>query len=112
MNPHPSATEPVASAIVVAAGSSTRMRGSVRKPFLQIAGRALIEHACAALASARSVSEIVVVGHAEDLDKLRELVRSSPDLAKVSRVVAGGAQRVDSVRAGVAAASLRCEILC
>jgi len=110
------ASEPYAAAIVVAAGSSTRMlaRGASgeRKPLLFLAGRTILERACAALAGARSIGELVVVGHAQDLDRLRELARTSPDLARVRAVVHGGALRIDSVRAGVDAVSARWEVLC
>ena len=50
------------------------------------------------------VIEIVVVTHREDLEQVRQLARSSAALSRVSRVVEGGAERVDSVRAGALAA--------
>ena len=101
-----------ATAILVAAGSSTRMGGGPRKPLLEIGGRTLVEHAAGAFDAVGEVEAIVIVGHPDDLARLRELARSSPALAKVRAVVAGGEQRVDSVRAGVAAASAGAVLLC
>jgi 2-C-methyl-D-erythritol 4-phosphate cytidylyltransferase len=110
-----SQTQPTAVAIVVAAGNSTRMgRGagdSARKPLLEIGGRTLLEHACAAFDAVPSVREIVVVAHPDDVARVRGLGSHSGALAKVRAVVAGGAQRTDSVRAGVDAASREFEIV-
>jgi len=108
-------TQPTAVAIVVAAGQSTRMGrtdgDSARKPLLTLEGHTLLEHACAAFGAVAAVHEIVVVAHPEDVGRVRELAAHSPALAKVRAVVAGGAQRTDSVRAGVEAASRECEIV-
>jgi 2-C-methyl-D-erythritol 4-phosphate cytidylyltransferase len=93
------------SAVLVAAGRSSRMgEESPRKPFLEVAGRTVLEHACAAFDRAPSVGEIVVVGCEEDLDRIRKLAGSSASMGKVRRVVAGGEARADSVAAGVEAA--------
>ncbi len=93
------------SAVLVAAGRSLRMgESSERKPFLELAGRTVLEHVCAAFDQAGSVAEIVIVGCAEDLDRIRKLAASSRSMRKVRRVVAGGEARSDSVAAGVEAA--------
>jgi 2-C-methyl-D-erythritol 4-phosphate cytidylyltransferase len=93
------------SAVLVAAGRSLRMGGgSERKPFIDLAGRTVLEHVCAAFDQASSVAEIVIVGCAEDLDRIRKLAASSRSMGKVRRVVAGGEARSDSVAAGVEAA--------
>jgi 2-C-methyl-D-erythritol 4-phosphate cytidylyltransferase len=79
----------------------------VRKPLLEVCGRTVLEHACAAFDSSPLVTSIVLVGHRDDLGRLRELVADRaghPALAKVRAVVAGGKERTDSVRAGVQAA--------
>jgi 2-C-methyl-D-erythritol 4-phosphate cytidylyltransferase len=96
---------PATSAVIVAAGSSTRMGAAhgARKPLLPLAGRTVIEHACAAFDALPCVREIVVVAHADDVGRLRELSAASPALRKLRAVVPGGEQRPDSVRAGLAA---------
>jgi 2-C-methyl-D-erythritol 4-phosphate cytidylyltransferase/2-C-methyl-D-erythritol 2,4-cyclodiphosphate synthase len=103
---------PRASAVIVAAGDSTRMGpGSARKPLTKLAGRTVLEHVCAAFDPVASVSEIVVVAHPADIERIGELRGQTRALAKVRAVVPGGAQRTHSVRAGVAAASEACEIV-
>src|SRR6185295_4728293 len=99
------------SAVIVAAGQSTRMTHSdgenarARKPFLVLEGRTVLEHACAAFDAVESVVEIIIVGHPEDLERISRMAAVSSAMRKVKRVAAGGELRVDSVRAGVAATS-------
>lgn len=104
---------PRAAAVVVAAGSSARMglAPGERKPFIELAGRTVLEHACAALTAARGVTELVIVAREEDLARLEALARESEALALLSALVPGGAERTDSVRAGVAATSEACRLV-
>lgn len=95
--------EPRAAAVIVAAGESTRM-GSAdgkRKPFLELGGRRMLEHTCRAFDGAELVSEVVLVVHAEDVERVQRMCAEYPALAKVVVVVAGGASRPESVRNGV-----------
>src|SRR4051812_22117997 len=63
-----------------------------------IDGRSMLEWSVAAMAAAESVDRVVVVTRAERVGELSETLRSVT-------VVAGGEQRSDSVRNGVAATS-------
>lgn len=89
-------------AVLVAAGRSTRMQlpKGVRKPFLELEGRPILEHSAAAFACCE---ELVVVCQPEDEAAVRELAGLSDALSNLSAVVAGGAERTDSVLAGVRA---------
>jgi len=104
---------PRAAAVVVAAGGSTRMGAAAgeRKPFLRLGDRTVLEHSCAALVAARGVQELVVVAREDDLDRVRALARESPAFGESWRVVAGGATRTDSVRAGVTATDEASELV-
>ncbi|HEY8290427.1 MAG TPA: bifunctional 2-C-methyl-D-erythritol 4-phosphate cytidylyltransferase/2-C-methyl-D-erythritol 2,4-cyclodiphosphate synthase [Acetobacteraceae bacterium] len=81
-------------AILVAAGSGSRFGGAMPKQFLMIAGRPAIRHAAEALA-----------GHAALLQPVGEAAPINEALAGLAHlpVVAGGATRQDSVRAGLEA---------
>ncbi len=97
---------PSAAAVIVAAGSSTRFRSGdapegVRKPFVELAGQTVLEHACAPFDAQEFVRQIVVVARAEDLETVRKLARRSKALRKLTAIVEGGAERFDSVEAGV-----------
>ncbi len=88
----------LADAIVVAAGSSTRM-GGVDKRLAPLAGRPLLVRTIEAVAASPAVGRIVLVmGPGPALDALRPLLPSS-----VVATVPGGDHRGASVAAGLAA---------
>ncbi len=93
--------ELVADAIVVAAGSSSRMAGQ-DKLLAPIGGRPLLAWTLAALDRVPGVERIVVVTAA---DRVAEFTAASWLPPAVRAVVAGGARRQDSVAAGFAALS-------
>jgi 2-C-methyl-D-erythritol 4-phosphate cytidylyltransferase len=88
------------SAIIVAAGSSTR--AGFDKLSAPLAGRPVIEHSIRAFERAQCVDEIIVVGRGAILDLLRGLTGR---FQKVRAIVQGGERRQDSVRAGLKAVS-------
>jgi 2-C-methyl-D-erythritol 4-phosphate cytidylyltransferase/2-C-methyl-D-erythritol 2,4-cyclodiphosphate synthase len=90
---------PTADAIVVAAGSSSRMGGSDKLAAV-VGGLPLLAWTLEAVARASSVAHIVVVTAGP---RVGEIAAAAwlPDI--VSAVVAGGERRQDSVAAGVAA---------
>ena len=83
------------SAIIVAAGSSRRM--GFDKLFALLGGKPVIAHTLNAFERTDCVDEIILVGRADRLPELQELVRHA-DSRKVRHVVAGGEHRQDSVR--------------
>ncbi len=89
-----------ASAIVVAAGSGTRMGGAVRKAFIPLNGAPLVVHTVRAVERAQAISRIVVVVGEPDVPTARSLF-SHQQFPKVSMVIAGGVERQDSVYAGL-----------
>jgi 2-C-methyl-D-erythritol 4-phosphate cytidylyltransferase len=90
-----------AAAVVVAAGSSTRLAAALRKPFLEIGGCTVLERTCAAFAAARTIEELVLVVQPADIELLERWCVERPAFAKVRAVVPGGATRAASVRLGV-----------
>jgi 2-C-methyl-D-erythritol 4-phosphate cytidylyltransferase len=84
------------SAIIVAAGSSERM--GFDKLFALVSGKPVIGHTIAAFENTPCVDEIVLVGRTDSLGELRKVIGKP---TKVTQIVAGGAERSDSVRAGL-----------
>ena len=84
------------SAIIVAAGSSERM--GFDKLFALVSGKPVIAHTIAAFENTKCVDEIILVGRPDSISELRKLIGKS---SKVKQIVEGGAQRSDSVRAGL-----------
>lgn len=89
---------PSVTAVIVAAGSSTRM--GTPKQFISLNGRPLIAHTLAAFQQCTAIGEIVVVAQKEHHTKLRTIARTY-DITKLSAIVVGGNTRQESVRNGV-----------
>ena len=85
--------------IIVAGGSSQRM--GFDKTLASLGGKPVIARSIIAFEATAAVSEIILVGRAEKLPALEEIVRVE-GCRKVTAVIAGGARRQDSVRAGLA----------
>ncbi len=84
------------SAIIVAAGVSERM--GFDKLFALVSGKPVIAHTIAAFENTNCVDEIIWVGRADSLGELQKVVGKA---TKVKKIVAGGAERSDSVQAGL-----------
>jgi 2-C-methyl-D-erythritol 4-phosphate cytidylyltransferase len=85
-------------AIIVAAGSSQRM--GFDKLLALLGDKPVLAHTIDAFERTASVNEIILVARPDRLKEFEELVREN-DFKKVSRVIGGGEQRQDSVRAGL-----------
>jgi 2-C-methyl-D-erythritol 4-phosphate cytidylyltransferase len=97
-------------AIIVAAGQGTRMGPRVDKLFLKVAGRPLIAHTWRRFHELEEIDEIVLVVR-EGMQEAFEEIGRKYGLTKVHRLVAGGAQRQDSVWNGLMAVSDGCELV-
>ena len=85
-------------AIIVAAGSGSRLNSETPKQFLDLAGKPVVVHTLERFASAPSVDNLIVVLAAEHVTRLGSL-----QIDKPVRVVTGGATRAESVSNGLAA---------
>jgi 2-C-methyl-D-erythritol 4-phosphate cytidylyltransferase len=90
-------------ALVLAAGRGERIRAAEPKAFLPVAGRALVVHAIEALAACDAIDVIVPVLPAGALDRVAPGALGPSARRKLRPAVAGGAERQDSMRAGLAA---------
>lgn len=93
----------MARAVVVAAGQSRRMGEGVNKQLLSLAGRPVLAHSLAAFEDCADVEEYVLVVGAPDVAKFSCLAREQWGCRKMTKVVAGGASRQDSVWEGLQA---------
>ena len=90
-------------AIIPAAGLGRRMGGSVSKQYLCLDGIPILVHCLRVFASHPAIAEIIIVTSADQLDFCRHDIVHAYNIDKVKAVVCGGAQRQDSVRAGLRA---------
>ena len=87
------------SAVVVAAGSARRMEG-IDKVLAPLGELPVLAHTLYAFQDCPAVDEVVVVTREDLLVEVGALCREY-GLDKVTKVVTGGARRMDSVRAGL-----------
>jgi 2-C-methyl-D-erythritol 4-phosphate cytidylyltransferase len=100
----------VTSAIIVAAGKSTRMGLDTDKLFLQVNDRPLVAHSWQRFDTASSIDEIVFVVRDGMRSAFAELA-AKYRFTKPYRLVRGGPQRQDSVWNGLEALSQTAEIV-
>jgi 2-C-methyl-D-erythritol 4-phosphate cytidylyltransferase len=100
----------VNSAILVAAGQGTRMGPGVDKLFLEIAGRPVVAHTWQRFNAAACIAEIVLVVRDGMQPAFQDLARQF-NFRKPFRLIAGGAERQDSVWNGLEALSPGAEIV-
>ena len=90
---------PTVTALIVAAGSGSRMSGDLPKQYRLLAGKSVLAHAVDALASHPRIAAVrVVIGAGQD-----GLASAALGDRDVGGRIIGGAERADSVRAGLAA---------
>ena len=92
------------SAIIVAAGDSTRMGYNMSKQLIPLCGRPAIEYAIRAFQDCDLIDEIIVVARPRDID---DIAHTAFNFKKVMSVTSGGSDRAASVRRGIHAASKR-----
>lgn len=89
------------SAIIVAAGSSTRMGKSISKQLIKLNGTEVIVHTLKAFQQSNAIDEIIVVCRGQDIDIIKTLAEQN-SITKATGFTCGGATRQESVKNGVA----------
>jgi 2-C-methyl-D-erythritol 4-phosphate cytidylyltransferase len=90
-------------AIVPAAGSGERLAAGIPKAFCELDGRTLIERAVAGLLESGVVSHVVVAVPTDRIDQAKRM------LGEQATIVAGGADRTQSVSLALSAVSAATE---
>ena len=94
-------------AIILAAGSGTRMGGPVKKQFMLLNDRPLLYYPLKVFEES-FIDEIIIVASPEDKDFINREIVSKYGFKKVTNIVPGGEQRYDSVLCGLNAID-RCD---
>lgn len=90
------------SAIILAAGRSTRMKED--KIFLELLGKPVLYHSIRPFEEHKSIEEIIIVTRAENRKRIESIIKQY-DLKKIRSVIEGGETRQDSAYEGVKAAN-------
>ena len=87
-------------AIVLAAGSGSRMKSKTKKQFMEIKGKPVIWYSLFEFEKSR-VDEIILVTGKENIDYCKKEIVEKYNLKKIKNVVAGGSERYESVYNGL-----------
>jgi 2-C-methyl-D-erythritol 4-phosphate cytidylyltransferase len=91
-------------AIIVAAGTGSRMGGTVNKHLLLLSGKPVLAHTLAVFEDCPVVDGVILVGGRDRLAVYRQMARDF-GFTKVRAVVAGGKTRQESCEKGLAQAT-------
>lgn len=95
-------------AIVLAAGSGSRMKSDVKKQYMEIGGKPLIYYSLKAFEESM-IDDIVLVVSRGDIDYVRTEIVNKYGFDKVTAIVEGGLYRYHSVKLGLEAAAADCD---
>lgn len=90
-------------AIVLAAGQGQRMKSSIQKQFMLLNGKPLLYYSLQCFQTCACVNQIILVTGEKDIEYCQKEVIQPYSITKVSRVVAGGRERYESVEHGLEA---------
>lgn len=88
-------------AVIVAAGSGRRMGGGINKQYINIAGKPVLARSVQCFENDPHIDEIIITVRAGEEEKCRRDIIKAYGFKKISAVIAGGAERQDSVRAAI-----------
>ena len=100
---------PYCTAIIAAAGSSSRM-GGADKLFADLAGSPVILHTLRAFQASEYIDEIIVVTREESIVKIADLCAEN-GIEKATKILRGGETRQDSVLIGLGEASPEAKLI-
>ncbi|SEA38619.1 2-C-methyl-D-erythritol 4-phosphate cytidylyltransferase [Desulfuromusa kysingii] len=92
-----------ATVLIPAAGTGRRMGGSINKQYLELAGKPVLAHTLTLFENHPQVENIYLIVSSDDISYCQEQIVDRFKFNKVSRIIAGGAERQDSVRNGLKA---------
>lgn len=87
-------------ALVLAAGSGSRMKSQTKKQFMELKGKPVIWYSLFAFEKSR-VDQIILVAGKEDIEYCKTNIVDKYGLKKVDVIVAGGDERYESVYNGL-----------
>jgi 2-C-methyl-D-erythritol 4-phosphate cytidylyltransferase len=99
------------SAIIVAAGQGTRMRGQRRKQYLSLGGIPILTRTLAVFDKCDRIQQIILVIPADDVDFCQENIVEPAGLSRRLIMVPGGERRQESVFNGLKKVDPDCSIV-
>ncbi|WP_093884743.1 2-C-methyl-D-erythritol 4-phosphate cytidylyltransferase [Syntrophus gentianae] len=103
--------KPKVIAIIPAGGSGRRMQSPNPKQYLFMNGKPVLVHTLLRLQKSSLIDEILLVVPEGDLFFVRESIAKPYRLTKIQNIIAGGKERQDSVRNGLAEIGDQCDVV-
>jgi 2-C-methyl-D-erythritol 4-phosphate cytidylyltransferase len=97
-------------AIIVAAGRGKRMGGNINKQFLEVKGKPILYYSLNVFSNSCLIDGIVIVCAESEIEYCKHEIVEKYRISKVTKIVAGGKERQDSVYNGLKAIG-DCEIV-
>jgi 2-C-methyl-D-erythritol 4-phosphate cytidylyltransferase len=88
-------------AIIPAAGSSKRMQNNISKQYLLLDGIPVLAHTLGIFQRSPEIDEIFLIVPKRDIKFAHDGIAERYGISKVSKILAGGKERQDSVRNGI-----------
>ena len=83
--------------IIPAAGSSSRMGGDVRKPWIEIAGLPIICHTLRRFQRLNNLAQVVIAAHPQDIQRIKSNYWPQLRQFGATNLITGGDRRQDTV---------------
>lgn len=84
-------------AIIPAAGQGRRMNRKVNKQYIELLDKPVLAHTLKVFENHPLIDEIIVVAKEDEIEFCQERIVKNYDFSKVSKVIAGGSERQESV---------------
>ncbi|PKN38301.1 MAG: bifunctional 2-C-methyl-D-erythritol 4-phosphate cytidylyltransferase/2-C-methyl-D-erythritol 2,4-cyclodiphosphate synthase [Deltaproteobacteria bacterium HGW-Deltaproteobacteria-2] len=98
-------------AIIPAGGAGKRLKTHVAKQYLMLNQLPVLIHTLQVFQKSKIINDIVLVLPPDDLASVRQKLIDKYELTKVTSIIAGGKERQDSVRNGLAAIDGKCDFV-
>lgn len=98
-------------AIVVAAGKGKRMGANYNKQFIKLNNKPIVAHTLEKLENNNKIHNVILVVGEQEVEFCIDTIIKRYNLEKVSHVIAGGAERSDSVCKGLQRLEPDCDIV-
>lgn len=98
-------------AVIVAGGKGTRLGAKCNKQFVPLKGKPLVAHTLGQFQDCPLIDEIILVVGKDEIPYTQQQVIAPYGFDKVTVIVEGGTERVDSVQAGLKAITGPCDLV-
>lgn len=99
------------SVVIPAAGMGKRMESKINKQFMLINNKPVLAHTIGKFCKEDVIDEIIVVTREDEIELCKEMVIDRYNYEKVSKIVAGGKERLDSVYNGLMSVDEKAEVV-